>query len=208
MSPAGRIYVDLDDVLSDTIGPLTRLVAQHFGRRVAVDDVVRFDLGDSFGLDPDELESFLRLAHRPEVLEALEPSPGAAPALAAWIERGYAVDVLTGRPPSSAAASRRWLAAHAIPHTSFACVDKYARGDAGAGDEPALALDALAQRGFALAVEDCLEVAALLVERWDVPVALVDRPWNRDLSGLSRSAVAGIVRCSSWAEIAERFTRP
>jgi hypothetical protein len=208
MAAARRIYVDLDDVLSDTIGPLTRLVAQHFGRRVAVDEVVRFDLGHSFGLAPDELDAFLRLAHRPEVLEALEPSPGAALALAAWLERGYAVDVLTGRPPASAEASRRWLAAHRIPHTTFACVDKYARGDVGADGERAPALDALGPSGFALAVEDCLEVAALLVERWGVPVALVDRPWNRDVSQLSGAAAAGIARCRGWAEIAERFAAP
>ena len=66
----------------------------------------------------------------------------------------------------------------------------------------------LAGLGFALAVEDSLEMAALLAERCGVPVALMDRPWNRDLSGLGPAARAGIVRCHGWAELAEPFPRP
>ena len=57
-------------------------------------------------------------------------------------------------------------------------------------------------------MEDSLEVAALLVERCGVPIALMDRPWNRDLSGLSPAARASIVRCHGWAELAERFPHP
>lgn len=208
MAHAGRIYVDLDDVLAQTIHALVALLERHFARRVAIEDVVDFDLGRSFGLAPDELEEFMRLVHQPHVLAALEPSPGAAAALASWIERGYAVAVMTGRPPSAAPASRRWLREHRIPHTSFACIDKYARPDWAGPAGRALPLDALADLGFALAVEDSLEVAALLAERCGVPVALMDRPWNRDLSGLDPATRAGIVRCHGWAELASRFPRP
>ena len=208
MVGAGRIYVDLDDVLAQTIHALVALLERHFARRVEIEQVVHFDLGRSFGLAPDELAEFMRLVHQPQVLGALEPSPGAAPALASWIERGYAVAVMTGRPPSAASASRRWLREHRIPHTSFACVDKYARPDWAGPADRALPFDMLTGLGFALAVEDSLEVAALLAERCGVPVALMDRPWNRDLSGLGPAARAGIVRCHGWAELAERFPRP
>jgi uncharacterized HAD superfamily protein len=205
---AGRIYVDLDDVLAQTIHSLVALLERHFARRVEIEDVVHFDLGRSFGLAPNELAEFMRLVHQPQVLAALKPSPGAAPALASWIERGYAVAVMTGRPPSAASASRRWLREHRIPHTSFACIDKYSREDWAGPPGRALPLDALTGLGFALAVEDSLEMAALLAERCGVPVALMDRPWNRDLSGLGPAARAGIVRCHGWAELAERFPHP
>ena len=208
MADAGRIYVDLDDVLAQTIPSLVALLERHFGRRVEIEDVVHFDLGRSFGLDPDELVEFMRLVHEPQVLAALEPKPGAVPTLTSWIERGYAVAVMTGRPPSAASASRRWLREHRIPHTSFACIDKYAREDWAGPADRALPFDALADLSFALAVEDSLEVAALLVERCGVPVALMDRPWNRDLSGLGPATRASIVRCRGWAELAERFPNP
>ena len=208
MADAGRIYVDLDDVLAQTIPSLVALLERHFGRRVEIEDVVHFDLGRSFGLDPDELVEFMRLVHEPQVLAALEPKPGAVPTLTSWIERGYAVAVMTGRPPSAASASRRWLREHRIPHTSFACIDKYAREDWAGPAGRALSLDELAGLDFALAVEDSLEVAKLLVERCGVPVALMDRPWNRDLSGLGPATRASIVRCHDWAELAERFPNP
>ena len=208
MAGTGRIYVDLDDVLAQTIHVLVALLERHFARRVEIEDVVHFDLGRSFGLAPDELAEFMRLVHQPHVLANLEPSPGAAPALASWIERGYTVAVMTGRPPSAAPASRRWLREHRIPHTSFACIDKYARPDWAGPPGRALPLDVLSGLGFALAVEDSLEMAELLAERCGVPVALMDRPWNRDLSGLGPAARAGIVRCHGWVELAERFPRP
>lgn len=208
MAPGRTIYVDLDDVLSLTIGPLADLLEARHGRRVAIDDVVDFDLGRSFGLGHQELDDFMRLAHEPEHLAALDPAPGAAEALTHWSERGYRVEVMTGRPPSAAPISRDWLARHAIPHARLACVDKYAREDWHEADEPALPFAELGARGFALAVEDSLEVAVELVSRWRIPVALMDRPWNRDTSSLAPEIAVRLVRCRSWSEVTARFPAP
>lgn len=208
MAVRGHIYVDLDDVLSHTIEPILELVERRHGRRIAVDQVHHFDLGRSLGLLPDELTQLMQELHRPEVLECFAPRPGAAPTLAGWIERGYAVAVVSGRPPSSAEPSRRWLERHAIPHTSFTCVDKYARPDWNGDGARGPALEELADHAFVLAVEDSLEVAARLVGEWRLPVALFDRPWNRDTAGIEREALRGMVRCHDWAEVAQRFPAP
>jgi uncharacterized HAD superfamily protein len=208
VAPVGQIYVDLDDVLSHTIEPLVELLEKHFGRRVEVEAVEDFDLGRSFGLDACEIEEFMRRVHTPELLASLRPKPGAARALGGWLEQGYEVCVMTGRPPSTAGASRDWLKHHRIPHTSLACVDKYGRPDPAGRSEPALALDALPGLGFALAIEDSLEMAVHLAQRCGVAVALLDRPWNRDLSRLSEATAHRIVRCRDWAEIAARFPAP
>ena len=208
MSPGRSIYVDLDDVLSLTIEPLARLLERRHGRRVAVEEVTEFDLGRSFGLNERELDDFMREAHEPAQLAALEPAPGAAEALGRWSQRGYRVEVLTGRPPSAAPVSRAWLARHEIPHAELACVDKYAREDWHASDEPALPFSALGSRGFALAVEDSLEVAVALATRWQIPVALMDRPWNRDVGGVAPEARRRLVRCRGWGEVVARFPQP
>lgn len=208
MGERRRIYVDLDDVLSLTIGPLAALLERPHGRRVAVEEVVHFDLGRSFGLSPAELDAFMRQAHAPQQLAALEPAPGAARALGAWCEQGYDVAVMTGRPPSAATCSRSWLSRHGIPHARLACVDKYARDDWHAADEPLVRFEALGEYGFALAVEDSLEVAAQLISRWRIPVALMDRPWNRDCSGLAPEISQRLVRCRSWSEVTTRFPEP
>jgi uncharacterized HAD superfamily protein len=203
-----RVYVDLDDVLAQTVRGLLRLLECHHGQRLEEEQVRHFDLGRSFALAPAELEAFMRLAHDPEELAALEPHPDAARALGAWLAAGYDVFVMTGRPPSTEEDSRGWLQAHAIPHTRVLSVDKYGRRDWGEPAGRALPLDALEALDFALAVEDSLDMAAHLVERCAVRVALMDRPWNRDLSGLSRQAQRGIARCRDWAELLARFPAP
>lgn len=208
MASAGTIYVDFDDVLSHTIEPLVELLERRFGRRVPVAEVEDFDLGRAFGLGPSQLEEFMRLAHRPEQLAALEPKPGAATTLAGWAARGWRVCVVTGRPSATAAASRSWLQRHGMAHDRLACVDKYGRPEPETSDEPRLALSALAEFSFALAVEDSAELAVHLAEEYDVPVALIDRPWNRRLPASSAAAARRIVRCESWAEVAARFPTP
>ena len=205
---APRIYVDLDDVLSHTIEQLSRLLEREFGRRVEPEAVAHFDLARSFGLTPAELEAFFAAVHRPEALAALAPRAGAARALRAWTQRGYQVSVVTGRPPSTATDSQAWLARHGIPHAHFACVDKYGRADPREPAAPALRLADLARFGFALAVEDSLEVAAHLAETCGVPVVLLDRPWNRDVSQVAPAAARRMVRCHDWREIAARFPAP
>jgi len=204
---SGRIYVDLDDVLSQTIRGLTRLLERHCGRRVDADAVEHFDLARSFDLDAEELRTFMQLAHRPEELDGLEPIPGGARVLASWVERGYAVSVMTGRPPACEPVSRRWLERHEIPHHELQCVDKYAQRQWAGGDR-GVSLDELMEREFRLAIEDSLDVAVHLVERCRVRVALLDRPWNRDTSGLTPTTAAAIVRCQSWEDVAARFPAP
>ncbi len=215
MARRGRIYVDLDDVLAQTIAGLTALLERRTGRRVPEDEVEHFDLARSFGLASAELAALMRQAHRPEELDALEPNPGGARVLGVWLERGYRVSVVTGRPAFTASVSRRWLERHEIPYTDLSCVDKYggrtwATQDAPADgtEEPALALDSLAGLGFRFAVEDSLAMAVHLVEDCGIPVALMDRPWNRDLSGLRPGTAASLVRCRDWGEIAARFPLP
>jgi uncharacterized HAD superfamily protein len=208
VAAGGHIYVDFDDVLSHTIEPLVELLEERFGRRVPVDAVEHFDLGRAFGLATTELEEFMRLVHTPELLAGLEPREGAARTLAGWTARGCRISVMTGRPPGTAEASRAWLRRHRMPHERLACVDKYGRPAAEASDEPCLELSALADFDFALAVEDSAEMAVHLAEQHAVPVALIDRPWNRTLPSANAEAVQRIVRCESWAEVAARFPAP
>jgi uncharacterized HAD superfamily protein len=202
------IYVDLDDVLSETIEPLIALLDEHFGRSVSLEQVRDFDLTRSFGLEPEELDELLQRAHEPEQLASFVPKPGAAQTLAAWTRRGHGVSIMTGRPPKTAAASRQWLRRHAMPHERFACVDKYGRPDLGTSQEPCLGLDRLGDFGFVLAVEDSAAMALHLAEHCRVTVALIDRPWNRDLGAPPRRISQHIVRCHGWSEVAERFPAP
>jgi hypothetical protein len=65
-----------------------------------------------------------------------------------------------------------------------------------------LRLRALAALRLEIALEDCLPMADFLAGELRVPVLWIDRPWNRDLSGIP--AAAPITRVASLGEAARR----
>jgi uncharacterized HAD superfamily protein len=208
LTTAGRIYVDIDDVLGQTARMFARVFEQEYGRKVDLEEIESFDLGVSLGLSPESLDEFMKSVHRPEVLAEIEPMEGAVEALAAWVDRGYEVAVVTGRPPGTEAVSRQWLAEQGVPHHSLTFLDKYSWSeDLFAGSE-AISIEELSRRSFCLIVEDSAEVARRLAGVLDAPVALLDRPWNRSSPRPEDELKGRIFRCRDWQDIGERFSRP
>ena len=194
MSPDRTIYVDMDDVLCATCRGLLRLLEDEFGRRVAYEEVHDFDLGKSFGMSADQIEEFMARVHQRDILAPLEPLPGATATLGAWVEEGFHIRIMTGRPPATRSATEEWLGRHRFPYHDLTFVDKYGRLGAEVGAGEAMSLAALASERFCLAVEDSAATATFLAEHAVAPVALLDRPWNR------RGAAAGVRRMADWTE--------
>lgn len=199
-----RIYVDMDDVLCQTVRTLIDVLDERFGRRVEIEEMEHFELSRSFRLSHEEWRELMRIAHQPSWLESMLPVAGAQDALRHWTHSGCEVSVVTGRPPSAADPSRRWLETHAMPHVSLDFVDKYGR-DWEEGASPraprALSLDELREMSFDFAVEDSHDMAVFLAEELGIPVALIDQPWNR--RPIPEAPAERIVRCSSWRDVIE-----
>ncbi len=204
MSADLPIYVDVDDVLADTAASLIRLVRELFAKDVSYEQCHSFDLGRSFGLSEAERDRLLDAAHDDEVIESMAAIEGAAEILGGWAARGERVEIVTGRPPATIPATRRWLEREGMPHAAVASVDKYGRQKHLAQAVP---LEELATRRFRIAVEDSITMTQFLVETTDTPVLLLDRPWNRDVRGLDRRVRARVERVYSWSEIADRSKR-
>jgi len=191
-----RVYVDFDDVLCETARGLCELLEEERGLKVAYREMLSFDLGESFGLAPPELERFMEAAHRPENLRRLRPMEGARGVLSGWRARGFEVCVVTGRPPGTAAASSAWLEAHGMPCDRLFFVDKYRRLPPG---PELLELDALAGMDFSLAIDDAPVMLEFLAEAVPSPLIVFDRPWNAGFEPRGRSS--RVFRCGSWEEI-------
>jgi uncharacterized HAD superfamily protein len=200
-----RIYVDIDDVLSETIARLVDLLEDIHDRRVDPSQVQHFNLSKSFGLDSDEIESFMQRAHDDDIIESIAPTPGASDVLSRWQAAGHRITLVTGRPPKTNAASRRWLDSHDLSHEALHHLDKWNRPSWNLTGLPAIAFDDLPDFGFEFAVEDHLDTAVRLIEEFEIPVALMDRPWNRAIGPVSRKTRASLVRCANWEQIAEVF---
>ncbi len=197
-----RIYVDYDDILCETARACSRILFEEFGKRVAFEDIHSFNLGESFGLDDEELERLMSRVHHPDELTQYEPLPGAVEVLAEWSSRGYEIDVVTGRPAFTQRASRQWLEQYRIPYSSLTFVDKYHRPQDDCPDVPLLSLEELSQRDYCLAVDDAPKMIRHLCEKMSMPVVILDRPWNTALDQCRA------IRCSNWAEIGRRFKDP
>lgn len=208
MKAAGCIYVDMDDVLGQTARTFAKVFEREHGRRVDLEEIQSFDLGVSLGLSPAALDDFMQSVHRPEVLAEIEPMEGAVAALTAWVELGYEVAVVTGRPPRTEEVSRQWLTEQGMPHHSLTFLDKYAWPEELSGGSRAISVEELARRSFSLVVEDSAEVARRLAAALGAPVVLLDRPWNRSAPRPEVDLKGQVFRCRDWQDISERFSRP
>ncbi len=192
-SSADALYVDVDDVLSETTRALARLARERFGKVVDFEAMHSFDLRVSIGLSDEEWHVFMAEAHEAAHLSSLEPLEGAREALVRTRAAGWAVHVITGRPPDVREITAAWLERHELPFDAIEMVDKYGRY-AGHGT---LSREALLARAYPVVVEDSLEIAEALVTAGTRRVLLMDRPWNRR----PVRASAAIRRVSSWSEI-------
>ncbi len=190
------IYVDLDDVLCETARRFLVVIEREFGKRVTYEQLTNFDIGTACGLRPQERDSLYRIVHEPDELMQMAPIEAAIDALKLWAKAGYAIAIVTGRPPASYEPSLAWLAQHQVPYESFTMVNKYGRFET--DNTVAINLDELASRDYCWAVEDSLPMAQYLASAMKVPVALIDCPWNR-----SADNHANVGRFSDWSTIAQ-----
>jgi uncharacterized HAD superfamily protein len=194
MAEIKTIYVDMDDVLCETARMWLAIAEREFGKIIRYDQLNTFEIGEACGLEADEIQELIRLAHHPEELLAMAPIGEAVDILKRWTAAGHEIAIVTGRPPSTYDVSRAWLARHDVPHHDFVMVDKYGRF--ATENTIAITLQELAAHRFSFAVEDSPSMARFLAMEMNVPVALLDRPWNQ------MEDHPLITRLSDWHEIA------
>jgi uncharacterized HAD superfamily protein len=189
------IYVDIDDVLCQAARHFLVIVEREFGKRIAYEQLTNFDVGHACGLAPDERDKLYRIVHQPDELLRMEPVNEAIAVLRYWEKQGFEVAIVTGRPPESVEVSMAWLTKHEIPHSSFTVVDKYSRFPT--ENTGVISLAELATRQFCWAVEDSLPMARYLAGAMNLPVALIDCPWNQ-----SNDEHRRISRYRDWQKLA------
>jgi len=200
-----QIYIDIDDVISDTTVTFPALLEEHFGKTVSFDAITSFDLGISFDLDENELSRFMDIAHSPDVIAAYRPRTGAIESLHSFISLGYDIVIVTGRPPYARELTQEWLIKHQIPFQHLLFVDKYSRIFPDDSPSIAISLETLAQMDFCFAVEDSGYMAGFLSQHLKIPVALLDRPWNRTSQYLDHPSADLVSRCMGWNEVMDTF---
>lgn len=174
-----RIYVDFDDVICETARSLSVIAKRLFGVDVPFERIRYFDLRKSFGLDAGQYDQLMEAAHEPEAILAYDELPGASCALRKWKDDGHDVDVVTGRPFRTRAASLEWLASHGLADLPVIHVDKYGREPAPLpGEGRSLTLEEFSRLCYDFAVEDSPAALEHLAKMDGCRVAVFSRPWN------------------------------
>ncbi len=175
-----KLYVDCDDVVTETARHLAGLRRREGAWAPAYEDIHDFDLHRSFRMDEATYRDFMERAHSDDELLALEAVPGACETLRAWRDDGLDPVIVTGRPAFSHAASREWLDRRGLADIPLLLVDKYNRtlGPTAEGVE-VVPFRNLRGMGFDLAVDDAPPALDLLARSGLCPYVVFDRPWNR-----------------------------
>lgn len=196
MESKSRIYIDLDDVLCDTAGAYLQLVEKEFGLQKRFEDILSFNLQESFDLTDKENKHMFERAHRSEFTLNLEIFDGVWATLKAWHDQGYQIDIVTGRHTSAHKDTILWLEEHRVPFDTFTMVDKY-RWE-GTDNDIAVSLGEIKKRSFCYGIEDNLNMTTFLAKEMSLPVLLHDRPWNRNTRFGD-----GVTRFSEWPTLLE-----
>lgn len=197
-----NIYVDFDDCLCETARAFSALAAKLFGTDVPYEDIHYFDLQKSFGLTGEQYEQMMIAGHQPEALLSFEETPGASRTINGWLDCGYEVSIITGRPYSAYDPSRMWLDRHGLERVRLYCFDKYGRDTFIRNSEFNLSSDDFYRMKFDYAVEDSPAAFRFFDHLPQVKVLVFDRPWNQGCDFPRKN----YCRCHSWEKIGKTVT--
>ncbi|MCR4990355.1 MAG: 2-dehydropantoate 2-reductase [Lachnospiraceae bacterium] len=197
-----NIYIDFDDCLCETARYFTGLVANLFGKDVPYERIKFFDLQRSFSLSDEKYELMMIKAHEPEALLSFNETPGAVKTVNEWIDKGYRVSVITGRPYGAYEASREWLDAHDLKRAELYCLNKYGRENHVKDSSFSLEIEDYMKLHFDYAVEDSPLAFRFFEHLPKLKVMVYDRPWNED-ADLPGSLYS---RCYDWDMIRSMVT--
>lgn len=192
-----KIYIDYDDCLCETARAFTGIAERLFGKKVPYEEVRFFNLQDSFKLTDDEYKQLMIEGHLPEVLLSFEETPGASKVINEWIDKGYEVDIITGRPYSSYEISRIWLDKHGLDRVRLLCLNKYGRDGLFKTSDFNLELEDYYRMKFEYAIEDSPMAFNFFDHLPELKVMVYDRPWNREC----KLPNSNYFRCPDWEYI-------
>ncbi|MCR5605143.1 MAG: 2-dehydropantoate 2-reductase [Lachnospiraceae bacterium] len=192
-----NIYIDFDDCLCETARHFSVLVQELFGKNVPYENIRYFNLQKSFSLTDEQYEEMMIKAHRPEVLLKYEGTPGAVDTVNSWVEKGYDVSVITGRPYSAYEPSREWLDSHGLESVRLYCLNKYGRDSFIKKSDFSLELEDYHKMHFDYAIEDSPSAFRFFEHLPELKVMVYNRPWNTEC----KLPGENYIRCTDWEMI-------
>jgi uncharacterized HAD superfamily protein len=175
-----RIGIDIDGVIADSQPVIIKKLNDHFGSRYTLEDFVNFNPIKMFGMDRQQLDSFI-MEREQEIIEEALPIPGAAETVSD-LAQNYGVYLISARTPIHTQRTEAWLDRFKVSRHGLVLLGQH--------DKRAACTDQCVD----LFIEDSLKNATQ-VSSCGIPVLLMDATYNRgELPAL-------VTRVFNWREI-------
>lgn len=156
-----RVLVDLDGVVRDFVGSLTRVYKFHFPEHEVL-PVISRRLEDFFPIG-DQIYKFVKSDQIEKIMAEADPYPGALEALENWKNK-FEIVIVTSQPDFSRASTYLWIGKHNIPTNEIHVTHYKSEID-----------------GYAL-LDDFIDNLDEFHATGRLAVCF-DQPWNRDWKG-------------------------
>ena len=177
-----RIAIDIDSTLHHYWDQFALLARKRFGVTLPYDEQVSWEIGS---LRREQVAALVSETHRPELVLAADPYPGAVETVTAWHEAGHYIHVTSHRAKEAQTSTVAWLERIGLPYHDLHCSwDKIARC-------VEIEIDVL--------IDDSPQNILRAQEQGIVP-ATIAHPWNRELC-----EEEGIVCATDWPDLAQQL---
>ena|SRR3989344_827983 len=185
-----KIGIDIDNVIADTTVSYLSEFNAHFGTSIKFEEVTDFyHIETIFSKSKAQVDKFLESKlHRDEFMIRVPPILPASDFIQIWLKKGMSVYYISARPKNIQKVTKKWLVKHGFwwegaKLYTFDTDKNYTDIEYKTGIAKFEKLD--------IFIEDKKDIA----EAMDIPVALLDRPWN------SGALPRHVKRVYSWEEI-------
>lgn len=186
------IGVDIDNVIADSTPSYIAKFNEVFGTSVVIDNVTDFyHLEKNTKIDLERVVNFIETTvHTHEFQLSIQPYQDPIGIIKEWGKRGHIIHYITARPTSIKKSTIKWLKKHGfiLSGTKVHLQDyKVYKRDV------EFKKDVVEKLEIDIMIEDNRDIAKAM----DIPVFLIDKPWNQ--GALSQN----IHRVYGWSEIEE-----
>ncbi len=174
-----RIGLDIDGTITD---PSTFIpyLNKHFNKKLTLDDIVEYDLTGVLKITEQEFWAWMG-EYEGTIYERAELAPHAEPILHQWNEE-HELIYITARREHLATVTKDWFVHRSLPFDHIELVGTHDK------------IEAVRKHNLDIFFEDKHDNAVAVAEEFNIPVILMDTPYNR------LPIPKNVIRAKNWLE--------
>lgn len=179
MNKKKRMGLDIDGTITDP-NTFIPYLNKHFKKQLTLDDLIEYDLTSILGITEIEFWDWMGL-HEATIYKEAPLALNAEQILHEWT-KDHDLIYITARREHLAEITHQWFHTRSLPYDHIELVGKHDK------------LDAVRKHKLDIFFEDKHDNAVAIAEEFNIPVILMDTPYNR------LPAPNNVIRANNWFE--------